>query len=258
VFDLKISGIAAGAAFVLSFLLGLASGAAFSAVLIRALVFGLVFFVLSSGCYFLVTRFLPDLLDGAGDSGARGTAPGSLVNIALNDGEESGQPVVPGAAGDDLDDISGMMGDPSVPAPGDPEESREEPPGGGDAGMDQGDQNGYTERGLDEDNPFGELLMPSLIGASAPSPRGAASPGLAGTEDGPPERGTGGAGGAADALPEMAAMAGAFHSLDDGEDEPVEKAQARRVASGGKAAKLEGNFDPKEVAAAIRTKLKRE
>ncbi|MDR2481618.1 MAG: tripartite tricarboxylate transporter TctB family protein [Spirochaetaceae bacterium] len=57
-FNPVIAGIAAGVAFVLSFLLGLISGAPVSAVLLRALFFSAIFFVLTALSFVLFEKFL--------------------------------------------------------------------------------------------------------------------------------------------------------------------------------------------------------
>jgi hypothetical protein len=239
VINLKAGGIAAGAAFILSFLLGLLSGAPLWVLLLRAFVFGAIFFALVSGAYFLISRFMPELLEGGG-----GRPPsGSLVNITLDDGDpfaggEAASPVLPGGsafdAGDELGDISALMGG----SP--PGESESAPP----PGIDQTGQDSYNEEGLEEENPFGELLPPPAEpdGTAASSGDSSLSD-LSGTDE---------------TLPDLDAMAGAFGSEGELMEEPEEKAPARRPSAGGKPAKVEGDFNPKDMATAVRDRLKRE
>jgi len=109
--NFRVSGIAAGVAFVLSLVIGLMSGTAFSAILLRAFVFALVFFALSGLGFWLVSRYLPELLGGA-EAGGGGdiddfdiSVPGSRVNISV--GETPVEGAFPGDASEDLDNIDG-------------------------------------------------------------------------------------------------------------------------------------------------------
>ncbi|MDR3130971.1 MAG: hypothetical protein LBU18_05435 [Treponema sp.] len=84
-FNLKWSVLLAILGFVLSLLLSLLSGAGIIS-FIRALSFGAVFFALSSLLYWMIKRFLPDLLNPAGGD-AQGL--GSLVDISLGGDDTS-------------------------------------------------------------------------------------------------------------------------------------------------------------------------
>jgi len=114
VINFKVSGIAAGVAFILSLIIGFASGAAFSAILLRAIVFALVFFALSGLGVWLVSRFLPELLNGAEAGEDEGgsdiddydiSAPGSRVNISVEETPIEG--AFPDDASEAVDDIAG-------------------------------------------------------------------------------------------------------------------------------------------------------
>jgi hypothetical protein len=99
--NLKISGIIAGIAFVLSLLIGFISGAGIF-VLVRALIFAAVFFGISEGAYWLILRFLPELLEPPDNGEA-----GSLVDISI--GDDSGESLPEVDAGESgFEDPSGL------------------------------------------------------------------------------------------------------------------------------------------------------
>jgi hypothetical protein len=147
--NLKLSGAAAGAAFVFSLLIGLISGAGILA-LVRAFIFGVVFFGMAGGLYWLALRFLPDLFEGSDNGSLRNSAPGfvnsqgeapppgSLLDISLGD---EGREDVPEA---DVGDYISVDGADS------PEISTFE-----DSGLDQKGNNGYTIEGDIKENPIG-------------------------------------------------------------------------------------------------------
>ncbi|GHU26861.1 hypothetical protein FACS1894164_18490 [Spirochaetia bacterium] len=60
--DLKVSGIIAGVAFVLSFLVGILSGVSIVWIIIRAFIFAAVFFGLTIGVHWVIQHFIPDLM----------------------------------------------------------------------------------------------------------------------------------------------------------------------------------------------------
>jgi hypothetical protein len=105
VFNLKWSVLSAALGFVLSLLLSLVSGAGVFA-LIRALIFGAGFFVVGSLLYWMVKRFLPELLNVEDDGGS---GLGSHVDISLEDDDASSLTAeLRGGAGDSfLDDTQG-------------------------------------------------------------------------------------------------------------------------------------------------------
>jgi hypothetical protein len=91
VFNLKLSVIAAGAAFVLSFFIGLISGTGFPYMLLRALISGALFFCLSAFAYWAISQFVPELLDfSQNDQALSGGVPqpGSMVDISVEPGED--------------------------------------------------------------------------------------------------------------------------------------------------------------------------
>ncbi|MFP3088722.1 hypothetical protein LQZ21_00165 [Treponema sp. TIM-1] len=115
--NFKTSGIAAGIAFVLSLSLGLIRGAGIFA-LARAFIFAAAFFLLSGGVYWLILRFLPELLEAPGTNEDIQQS-GSMVDISLEDDSEDEMPKVDvgeytpeGAAGasevSPLENLSGL------------------------------------------------------------------------------------------------------------------------------------------------------
>jgi hypothetical protein len=157
--NFKLSGIAAGAAFVFSLLIGLISGAGFLA-LFRAFIFAAVFWVISGGACWLIRRFLPELFEAPGNGSAKNFAPGeappagSLVDISLGDDDGRGNVLdvdvedYISSAGSDHSPISGFEGF---------------------SGLDQKGNNGYTIGGDIKENSIvtedgGESVLPSLPG----------------------------------------------------------------------------------------------
>jgi hypothetical protein len=108
---LRICGIIAAGAFLLSFLLGLLSRATMPLLLIRSLIFAAIFFLLPYLVQLLVPRFLPELLqEGGSPLNDLDFLPGSRVNITDDDSSivgpsytarESSAQVVNGAKPDD-------------------------------------------------------------------------------------------------------------------------------------------------------------
>lgn len=87
-FNPKISGVIAGIAFTLSFLTGLFTGSQFFPVLLRAFILGIVFFVLSSLVYWVISRFLPELLTSFPDESGETDVPGSKIDISIDASDE--------------------------------------------------------------------------------------------------------------------------------------------------------------------------
>jgi hypothetical protein len=95
VFNPKVSGIIAGIAFILSFLIGLFTGSQFFSVLLRALILAAIFFALSSLAYWLINQFLPELLSNNSDAPGEIDVPGSKVDISIesSDDDSESEPV---------------------------------------------------------------------------------------------------------------------------------------------------------------------
>jgi hypothetical protein len=244
--DIKISAIAAGLAFIVSFLLGLLSGASLPALIIRPVVFAVLFFIIAAVIYFLVSHFLPELLDAdlAESIGADDILnPGSRIDITE---EESAAAPLYSAQAARANDSEGGLGDISdLLTQGSAARPAVMPPETGFPGLDQRDEDGYTRSGtvpagLNDDGGF--------------TGSGNAMPKMARVPD-PAE--------SMDVLPDLDSMARAFLP-GSGEDEAdiTEYSTAadslKRPAAGSRGQKMEGDFNPKELAAGIRTILKKE
>jgi hypothetical protein len=229
VFNIKWSAIVGGFAFGLSLLVGMISGGGFIIPLIKAVVFGILFFMLGSCAYWLISHFLSELLDTV--PGGEPEEPGSRVDIAVND---HSMPEQLGDVGGDPDGVAGLEAFSGLI---DPEEAS-----GGGAALDQKGEDGYTKRGT--------------YAESSGDSEGAPAPAI-------PQDSTD----AVDSLPDLETMEAVFTSpvKDQGsapsgsggrEDGPG----AGGSAPGGRAkpAELDGDFQPKELAAAIQTILKRD
>jgi len=213
VINFRVSGIAAGIAFVLSLIIGILSGAGFPYLLLRALVFAGVFFALSGLGFWAVSRFLPELLsEGGGADGGDDfdiAVPGSRVDISVGSSVEG---AFPEDASDSVDDIAGR-----------PSAVRKQ----SISPLDQNEDSGYNEeRGFDS------LAASESLGDDS-----------------------------TDALPDMGSLSGDSDDDDDEEDLGMDSfdpppEQPRRSSS--KKPALAGDFDPKDLARAIQTVLKKE
>ncbi|GHV05131.1 hypothetical protein FACS189485_11660 [Spirochaetia bacterium] len=261
--NLKLSGIAAAAGFILSLLVGITSRGGFPISLLRALLCGAVFFGLSYGIWVMINRFLPELLispSAAGEDGLlSGESAGSRIDISVDDGDEtvldpgevsldaSDEGVRPdeGGAENDLGNISDLMPGDGAPfagsVPGSESAALENAnPEGPDAGMDQNNKESYTKSGSD-----------SLPGKGAsvdfvPTPLSLESSGL-------------GDGKGLESLPDLDVMAEAFMSSEDADEEdaaavfPVE-----RKPPDTKGKSVEGKLNSRELASAIQSILKKD
>lgn len=244
-FNFKISGFAAGAAFVLSLLVGLVSGAPAPILLLRALLFAVLFFLLICLVFWLLNQFVPELLSAADDG--LDLAPGSRVDISV--GPDRIEGAFPAGDHDAVDDIEKT---PPLSAPGDADSLFSAP-----GGLDQGEEGGYTTGGsLPAEWPDGNSagkgagfetadsgeidLMPDFDSLSAAFFSNADSPAAGGGEK--------------PAEPEeiSAFETPAFDSPESGAPEP------RRPLSSSKNSSMKGDFNPKELAQAIQTVLKKE
>lgn len=269
--NLKLSGIAAMTGFILSLLVGLASGGGFPVSLLRALVCALVFFGLSYGIWALINRFLPELLQPSAVAGDDGLVPeeeaGSHVDISVDDGDDTipDGAVSPeeGGSENDLGNISDLISqddgtpfagpvsavrpavnrdfpwEPLIPEEVPPESLSSDVP---DVGMDQNNKESYTKGGSDS--------LPGKGASSdfvpAPLPVTLSGAGFK-------------AGAGFESLPDLDAMAGAFMSSEDAEEEgaaavyPVE-----RKPPGTKGKSMDGKLNSRELASAIQSILKKD
>lgn len=84
-FEPKIPAISASIGFVLSFLIGLFSGATFVVMFFRALGMSVLFAVLSVGAWFLVSRFLPELISGEHTGSESPSEMGNSIDITIGE-----------------------------------------------------------------------------------------------------------------------------------------------------------------------------
>jgi hypothetical protein len=225
-FNFKISGIAAGAAFVVSLLLGIVSGSGFPALFFRALGFGGFFFLLFCVIFWLLGQFVPELLSGSGDLF---DAPGSRVNLSVGSGPVEG--AFPSDDSDDVDSIDGRTAQVSpgqIPVQAD--ESADTFVSAGEA-LDQNDEERYNKK---ESVSAGEA---------------------SGKEKGRKS-------GEVDLIPDFDTLSEAFLPDSGPEspdavafDIPEQKRPSSRVSQNQG---FGGDFNPKELAQAIRTVLKKE
>jgi hypothetical protein len=239
--NIKASAFVSGAAFILSLVIGLLSGAGIFA-LVRALILGAVFFLISGGVYWLIVKFLPELLNFSPDQPVPEVraGPGALVDISL--GEEEPEAV--------LGETPESSGGPGYLL----QEN---------AGIDQNDNIGYTNQGrLDDEVPVGESSVEDGVGRSLSMDRlSGESPPL------PVSRGhqpavPGNFFDSVDELPDMDTLASAFASSDASEGGSVDRILSMDVSQGKGGAKpgkgLEHDYSTHDMAAAIQTILKQD
>jgi hypothetical protein len=218
----------------LSLLVGLISGAGPSVVLFRALIFAVVFFALGAAIQFLVGNYVPELLEGGGDDldmdePIGNQTMGSRVNMTVGDDEAA----VPRmyrdeGEGNEVGNIGDLVG----------------------GGIDQNSKDAYTVR---------EAVSHE---AEAPEPRVAVN--RQGPSDSPLDDDFPPVVESVDVLPDLDSMAGSFLSSDGKEmpesvvDSAPAPVSAPKRSSGGKSVNLGGDFNPKELAQAIRTKLNKD
>jgi hypothetical protein len=251
-FNFRLSGIAAAAAFAISLTLGISVRGQLLIILLRAFGFGAAFFLLTALVWHLINKYIPELLRFSSPqedmSPTTDLEAGSRVNITLGDGEDSipSNAALPPeeAVNDGVGNIADAMNRRI------PEEAREiyrESPPDSEAaplqpvqGMDQSPQSGYTQ------NRDGVSTAPS---PSIQAPAGGFS-------------GLGDISGDAESLPDLDALAGSFLSPAAREDS-IPAGQSSSPRSTGEAWSKKGknvgeDFNPKELASAIQTILKRD
>jgi hypothetical protein len=248
VFNLKLCAIVAIAAFFLSFLLGLVTHATMPTLILRPVIFAVIFFGVSAFINILVTHFLPELLEEnmPEHDHDHDLLPGSRINIVEGDPgaldySQGIQAAVPGQGfmGAQPDDNTDDVGDISVLAnqvSSFRAEDSEIP-----KGMDHNENSGYNE-GTGMVN-FSEKV--TTVAQNVEPKRGEAF------DD------------SEESLPDLDSMAGAFVSSSSQEDPdtteysvsaPVKKPSSR-TNKGGEWA---GDFNAKDIAAGLRTVLKRD
>ncbi|GHU47148.1 hypothetical protein FACS1894200_02060 [Spirochaetia bacterium] len=225
-FNLKFSCLAAGLACVLSILIGLISGASLFIVFARALGFGALFFVVSAVIGILISKFIPELLVPQ-ELGMPGQI-GSKVDVTVGEDTET----YSNAALPFEDDSDEDLGNLDSLADIQKQDTR---------GLDQSEQTPYTN---------------SADEGTATSAVQAASFDDFGTSDLD----------SMDVLPDLEDMAKAFlHSDETDEDSDdsigavvLDETEAKRPSQFSKGKNPAGNFNPKDMAAALQTMLKKD
>ncbi|MDR2178605.1 MAG: hypothetical protein LBP20_11300 [Treponema sp.] len=255
-FNIRWSGIAAVAAFIISTILGIAVGVQIVVILIRALSFAAAFFVLAALVWRVINRYLPELLQNPPSRDASfmpGAEPGSRVNITVGDVEIPYNAAVPPEDFSDeaLGNITeaaqaGIRENAGIPPDDLPDGSPlsplnpVSPPPVFAEGMDQSLSSRYTQQR------DGVLAVPPANPASAGD-----IPGIPGLE---------GLSGGIESLPDLDALAGTFMSSGAAEEEsdstPNSPGAPEHRSKKGK--EVGEDFNPKELASAIQTILKRD
>jgi hypothetical protein len=241
--NFRLSGIAAAAAFAISLTLGISVRGQILIIVIRALGFGAAFFLLSALIWHLINKYIPELLRIASPQQdiplISGLESGNRVNITLGDGEDSipsNAALPPEEAADNgVGNIADVMNRRPPEAP--PESAA---PLQLVQGMDQGPQSSYTQ------NRDGVSKDPS---PSVQAPAGGFL-------------GLGNISGDVESLPDLDALAGSFLSPAAGDD-TISAGLGLSPQSAGEARSKKGknvgeDFNPKELASAIQTILKRD
>ena len=252
-FNLRIGGIIAGTAFVISLLLGLFNRTTMPHLLFRPIIFAFLFFIITALVNILLSRFLPELMEDndmtdipTGPAG--GLRPGSRVNITEGDYDVDlpGSPrwAAPNsprhayAQPDDSDEgignisdlggiIAGSNGDPSELLP---------------VGMDQKVQDDYTKA----ETP--EIRATQTFDTQEHSGDRSFSEDFSDSEE---------------TLPDLDSMAGAFLPVV-GEEEPdtteysVSTPTVRKPLSSSKNSGWSGDFNAKDLAKGLQTILSKD
>jgi hypothetical protein len=267
VFNLRWSGAAAAAAFIISLALGISVRGQIAIVLIRALCFAVVFFFLAALIWRLINTYIPELLhdpSAGGDSPSGGLEPGGRVDITVGDGTD----LIPPNAALPPEERAGEVGNiadvidrgpsPSIDAAVGPAASPAFPPVPFDTppvfpapaspvipapvqGMDQGPRSGYTQN-------RGSVSQVSSPAIQAPFG------GFFDLND---------ASGGVESLPDLDSLAGSFLSPAAAGEDSVSAGQGVSPRPAGETRSKKGrevgeDFNPKEVASAIQTIIKRD
>ena len=277
-FNIKVNIIAAGAAFVLSFLLSILSGIPMPAIFIRPAIFSFAFFFLFAVIQILVNRFLPELFEKSGKEEGNELFPGSRIDISEGEPMSSPQdysnelppgqdpPVnkpaqtIVGARPNDVDkemcDISDLK---SFTRGESQEPQTDQRP---DTDIDQTGKSDYTENGEVEEIPAFEPEKPES--ALEAAPRAAPNENKQAADSLPDFVFTNPVGMSTsdEVLPDLDSMAGAFSS-SSAQDEPEASDFSVSMSiskPSSKQAQVEWaeEFPPKDIAMGIRTKMNKD
>jgi len=279
---MRYSGVFAGIAFALSFLIGIISRSSMPMLIIRPLIFAALFFAITTLGSVLISRYLPELLEGSFPDD-EDFKPGSKVNILEDDGQpdspetpelfaamsssnEASAGAKPDDSDDDLGDISELSEKSAIYAVA----------GESAAGMDldQDAKEVYTEKkelsdSIEPDfsNMFGtESPFEALTGGQERTAGAASKAGVNAGAKSASARNvsakTGGISNSDDSLPDLDSMAGAFASAPSGEGTEDDgfsvPALPKKPSSSKKAPEWTGDFNAKEIAMGLRSVLNKE
>ena len=219
--------------------------------IIRPVLFAVLFFILSVAIQFLVSQFLPELLEEGVPDESAAPFPGSRINITEGDSPLSAQGFTPNlsmpsfmsdeSSEGSIGDISNLLEKNAT--------VRVSAGEGVPAGIDQNGQEGYNQTGEVEDLLEPDVNPEDFKGSNASSGQ-AAVPSAAPNAD------------SVDFLPDLESMAGAFMpAAGNAESDTIEysvSTPSPRSKSGGKAPAWSGDFNAKELAAGLRTVLNKE
>jgi len=274
---MKISGVAAVLAFILSLLIGLISRAAMPMLIIRPLIFAVLFFLISGLVSLLVNHFLPELQEDGGRNDEIKFSPGAHLNISEDDLPGSDHSVnnyagkaapVRAAQPDDSEDNLGNITELVRKRLFPHAETGNVP-----TGMDQNGSDGYTKLEESEDYSGQEQSSPgkslsesdlpfagdsddvsSGSGVSAAASRERKEAKTAGTAEKLPD--------SMDFLPDLDSMAGAFLSADGEEESDTTEFSVStpplKPSSANKAPSWAGDFNAKDMAAGLRTVINKD
>jgi hypothetical protein len=261
VLNIRLGSIAAGLAFIFSLIIGAISGASFPALLLRPLLFAIVFFIITNLIYHFICRFLPELLEIRSEEPEL-VMPGSKIDLMED------TPVMPNNMYARPDDSEEGVGDISNLA--EPKSSVTE--SADYAGMDQSGQNEYNAVSKSASESGGLDGLPdleSLAGAFMPVSVGKERTGDTsnGTDSGfEPSKGTkssfsssgsSGSSGTFDSLGTLDSFGTSDSSGASGSG-TLDSIGTSRKPAGNKSQKMEVDFNPKDLAAGIRTVLNKE
>jgi hypothetical protein len=252
-------GIIGGAlALLLSLAVGIVSGVGLHIALIRALIFAAVFFGLGLGAHRLISTYIPDLLfagadaDNAPSDDFSVPDPGARINITVGDVLGAALPDThggvdsPDTVGNITDLVSGAI-NPAAEARAARAAADASLARAPSAGMDHKPEDGYTEIGAGVES----------AGLNNAGMGGGVDLGFSSLNSG--ESVPGGDWGG---LPDLDALAGVFSGGSDHEpSSPTEMAvafESERKTTGNKPQPFEGDYNPKEIAAGIRTVLEKD
>ena len=247
-FNLKICGIIAGAAFILSFIISLITGNFMPMLLVKPAIFGVLFFIISCVVNILVKTFIPEVLENNDSDDESIILPGSRINITEGDSppatganRPAASPAVPvpgfmGAQADEaeegLGDISSLMNKSSI---NNVSGERTQ------AGMDQNRQDDYNTK-IGDLEEVGETKDNRAVPVAAAEADDMSNP--------------------VDILPDLDSMAGAFLPSVEGEEEDTPEysvsAQSVKPSPLKKAPAWAGDFNAKDLAAGLRTVLSKD